>query len=430
MADKMDFTDIEHRFDPSYYDIQRDRAGKFITKMFDKKEVKGLENLAGLSNNDIVIYMLMHKSHIDYQIFPYIIDRKTDRNPPAIAAGDNLIDFPLMGEGLRKSKAFKIYRDPRNVPGKSYKDVLRAEKQYIADELLGKKEDCLFFPEGKRSDTGKLLQFNEAVLNILLAAQVMAGVDIYFVTAAINYERVAEDRHFRTFEKYKSLRKEGKPSLFNPKIIRYAIEWFKYYGLDLPMIHAQCYVRGLERSASIVMNGGEAFYDPRRTTLGNFYMNVGKPHLVSFGDAKKHRKKLKTSLSVELRREVGRLIEILPSDLVARAFQKFMTLKETTETKKRHVLAEMERLRESYINRGYKSRHIEGDIVDVFNRGMLVFASPFRGAIFSCNGTLTRNRRRKHIIAYYASRLDHFEEEGMSINDRATETHQKHSDSR
>ncbi|MBW3010923.1 1-acyl-sn-glycerol-3-phosphate acyltransferase [Candidatus Woesearchaeota archaeon] len=431
MATEMDFTDIEHHFDEKfYYGKMKNFTGRLLSNMFDKREIIGLEHLAKISNDSIIIYIMMHKSHLDYLILPYTIATETNRGGPAIAAGDNLLDVPIMGELLRKSKAFKIYRNPGQVPGKTFKEVLKQEQEYIATELFGKNEDCIFFPEGKRSYTGDLLMFNEAVINILLSAQVKSGKDIYFVPTAINYERVSEDRHFRTFEKYKRLKAEGKPSMFDLRIFEYAIEWFKYYALDVPMIYAQRYVRGLERAAAVFRSYGEAFYDPRRTTLGNMFLNIGEPRLVTLEEVKKGRKQLKVNLSAELRREVGRLVDILPSDLVARAFQTFAPSKEITAAKRKKVLAEMERLRESYINRGFRTSHIEGNIVDVYQRGMLVFASPFRRALYSYNGTISRDLRRKHIIAYYASRLSHFEEEGMSINETRTASNQEHSDNR
>lgn len=415
MTGKPDFTDIEHRFDPKfYYGWMKTFTGNLLGNMFDKRVISGLENIARIPKEDIIVYIFMHKSHLDYLIFPYLNVTRIKRDAPAIAAGDNLIDIPVMGEVFRKSKAFKIYRDPDKVPGKHYRDVLREEKQYIAEELFGKNEDSIWFAEGKRSDTGELLKFNQAVINILLSAQGIAQKDALFVPVAINYERVSEDRHFRTFRKYKELKKKGRPSPLDLDYIEYALEWFKYYSLDVPMIYAQRYVRGMERMASLLLDHGEAFNDPRRTTLGNVYLNVGRPYPVGHEEARRDRRKLKTELSARLRQEVGRLVEVLPSDLVARAFQSFMMSKHTTDAKRGNVLAEMERLRESYMNRGFRTRYVLGDISDVYQRGMLVFASPFRGALYSCNGTISRNLRRKHIIHYYASRLNHLEEEEMS----------------
>ncbi|CAD5231890.1 unnamed protein product [Bursaphelenchus xylophilus] len=138
-----------------------------------------------------VVYLPLHRSHLDYQIITWVLWHWGIRFPH-VAAGDNL---NLYGFGwmLRYTGAFFIRRrlDPNDesTKDKLYRTVL---KTYLI-ELLKSGMSVEFFLEGTRTRMGKsLLPKNGLISNVLEAVDSGELKDVYLVPTSITYDAVVE----------------------------------------------------------------------------------------------------------------------------------------------------------------------------------------------------------------------------------------------
>ncbi len=147
---------------------------------------EGFERMRDAQSRGPLLLLPCHRSHIDYLILSWIMDRY-HLPIPYIAAGQNLSFFP-MGPIFRRGGAFFIKRSFKG--NKLYKTVLL---QYMA-RLFNDGINVEFFPEGTRSRTGKSVYPKQGLLSMI--AELLARGDIpspQVVPISIGYEKVIEE---------------------------------------------------------------------------------------------------------------------------------------------------------------------------------------------------------------------------------------------
>lgn len=144
-----------------------------------------LDRLRELSKSGPVAYLPCHRSHVDYLSIAYLFE-KEGLNYPRIAAGDNLAKWPL-GPILRRCGAFFLRR---SFKGESiFPLVFGAYLRHV----LRERHVLLFFLEGGRSRTGKLMHPKLGMLSMLLDAWRDGVVeDLPLVPVTIDYGKVFE----------------------------------------------------------------------------------------------------------------------------------------------------------------------------------------------------------------------------------------------
>ena len=133
------------------------------------------------ANRYRVVYASNHRSHIDYLVEPLVLDDAHIR-PPIIAAGINLFGGPL---GLIHKHVTGAMPIRRNTKDPAYLITLKA---YVA-ELL-RKHDLFFYPEGGRSYSGELKASKTGLFAAALDAEVS---NLAVLPVAISYDLVLED---------------------------------------------------------------------------------------------------------------------------------------------------------------------------------------------------------------------------------------------
>ena len=150
---------------------------------FNMDELKRVKHLA---QKGTIIYVPSHKSHVDYLVLSYLLNR--NQLPcPHIAAGKNLSFWPI-GVLFRSSGAFFLRR---SFKGKElYSKVFN---EYIY-RLVNEGSSIEFFVEGGRSRSGKLLRPKLGFLSILIDALKHGKCnDLIFIPTFIGYDRVIEE---------------------------------------------------------------------------------------------------------------------------------------------------------------------------------------------------------------------------------------------
>ncbi len=160
-------------------------------KIYDGLEVdqEGVERVREAARHGPLIYLPSHKSHVDYLVLSYLLQKQA-LQPPLIAAGDNLSFFPL-GFFLRRGGAFFIKRSFKG------KKLYPALVDAYMRKLLVEGFPIEFFLEGGRSRTGKLLSPKFGLLSMVVDAAAQAHLpNVSFVPVSIGYERIVEERSY------------------------------------------------------------------------------------------------------------------------------------------------------------------------------------------------------------------------------------------
>ena len=168
------------------------QLGRFLGWLFHRiydgtvVDTEGLERVRAAGRRGTLVYLPSHKSHVDYLVLSYVLNRH-DLQPPLIAAGENLSFWPL-GPILRRGGAYFIKRSFRG--DKLYAALVDA---YVR-KLLVEGFPVELFVEGGRSRTGKLLAPKYGILSMIVDAALKLRLKtISFVPVSIGYERVIEE---------------------------------------------------------------------------------------------------------------------------------------------------------------------------------------------------------------------------------------------
>ena len=147
---------------------------------------------AGRAKKVPIVYLPLHRSHLDYILLTYILWHY-DIRVPHVASGDNL-NFSCFGWLLRGLGAFFIRRRlDKGMPEGKRDFVYRSVLHAYMEELLRAGEPVEFFMEGTRSRLGKTLMPKAGLLSVIVETLLNGGMeDAILVPVSYSYERVLD----------------------------------------------------------------------------------------------------------------------------------------------------------------------------------------------------------------------------------------------
>lgn len=159
------------------------RLARWISRSLYRVRVTGEEAaLAGIDPKATVIYVLNHRSNMDYVLVTWLVARQTAL---AYAVGEWARRWPLRVLIRAMGGYFVRRRDLNSL----YRSVLARYVQIATANGVTQ----AIFPEGRLSRDGALQPAKLGILSYILADH-DPGRDVVFVPVAVNYERVLEDR--------------------------------------------------------------------------------------------------------------------------------------------------------------------------------------------------------------------------------------------
>ena len=182
------FDEIAAKYRPGFVASSLRIVQWLSTTIFEgiRIDKKRFEVIKRMSLNGPAIFVPCHRSHIDSMIMLYVMIQN-HMSPPHFFAGKNLSFWPL-GTVLRMAGAFFVRR--------SFQGAVFYTKVFSAyiHQLLEEGFHITVFIEGTRSRSGKLLQPQLGMINILLNAyENKACEDLIFVPVYLGYDRVPEE---------------------------------------------------------------------------------------------------------------------------------------------------------------------------------------------------------------------------------------------
>ena len=142
-----------------------------------------------------IIYLPLHRSHMDYILVTLILWHY-DIRAPHVAAGDNM-DIPFFNLLMRALGGFFIRRRLDSIKGEKdhlYRAILN---EYMC-QLLKKGEGLEFFIEGGRSRTGKSADPKGGLLSVVVEACANGDIaDALIVPVSFSYEKVIDGNYNR-----------------------------------------------------------------------------------------------------------------------------------------------------------------------------------------------------------------------------------------
>ncbi|EDX14703.1 GD21357 [Drosophila simulans] len=159
------------------------------------KQIEMLKTATERSPGTPLIFVPLHRSHLDYIMVTWILTNNDIRSP-LVAAGNNL-QIPVFGGLLRGLGAFFIKRKIDPVEGK--KDVLyRAALHLYLTHALKQGHNVEFFIEGGRTRTGKPCMPKGGILSVIVTAFMDGSIpDALLVPVSVNYERLVDGNFVR-----------------------------------------------------------------------------------------------------------------------------------------------------------------------------------------------------------------------------------------
>lgn len=161
------------------------RFAKWLSKSFYHIRLGAFDRdgLSKLDPNATVIFVMNHRSNMDYVLVTYLAARA---GALSYAVGEWARVWPLSSV-IRAMGAYFIRRRSR---GDLYRKVLA---RYVQMATAGGVSQAVF-PEGRLSVTGALAAPKLGLLNYIISGFHKDGRDVIFVPVALNYDRVLEDR--------------------------------------------------------------------------------------------------------------------------------------------------------------------------------------------------------------------------------------------
>lgn len=161
------------------------RLARWLSQAFYDIRVDGDADkiLAGLPEDACVIFVINHRSNMDYVLVTWLLARSSALS---YAVGEWARVWPL-STIIRMMGAYFIRRRSR---GALYRKVLA---RYVQMATRGGVTQA-FFPEGHLSQTGRLSPARLGLLSYVAAPDPDRDRPVVFVPVALNYDRVLEDR--------------------------------------------------------------------------------------------------------------------------------------------------------------------------------------------------------------------------------------------
>ena len=161
----------------------------FWNKRYDGIHIQNLDKIKSIADDNSLVYLPCHRSHIDYLALSYILLEK-GLMLPHIAAGNNL-NLPILGGIGKGGGAFFMRRSFRD--NKLYSLIFF---QYFK-RLLQRGSSVEFFPEGGRSRTGFTLQAKPGLLSMTIRSfSSLSHEKVKLIPTYIGYEKIIEGNSY------------------------------------------------------------------------------------------------------------------------------------------------------------------------------------------------------------------------------------------
>ncbi|KAM6951223.1 glycerol-3-phosphate acyltransferase 1, mitochondrial [Aplochiton taeniatus] len=149
---------------------------------------------AAAEHNAPLVFLPVHKSHIDYLLITFILFCHNIK-APHIAAGNNL-NIPIFSTLIRKLGGFFIRRKLDEL-GAGKRDVLyRSLLHAYTEELLRQQQFLEVYLEGTRSRSGKPSPARAGMLSIVVDTLCTGAIpDVLVVPVGISYDRILEGNY-------------------------------------------------------------------------------------------------------------------------------------------------------------------------------------------------------------------------------------------
>jgi glycerol-3-phosphate O-acyltransferase len=346
------------------------------------------EALSHLSPNSTVVFLMNHRSNMDYILVGYLAAEKAALS---YAVGEWARIWPL--DMLVKSMGAYFVR--RNSRDTLYRKVL---ERWIAMATEAGVTQAVF-PEGGLSRDGKLRPPKVGILDYMLRAFDPDGErDIVFIPVGINYDRTLEDRSFLADREGSS----GKPGPLAAlgKTLAFVVKnlWLmssnRWHRFGYACVNFGCPI-------SLKQWTRQHRVDFRKLTGDERFARVG-------------------ALAEELLGAIARVIPVVPVALVARAFVDQPERAWSELELKARVLADMRRL-ESGGAHVYVPRGDQDYAIDVGLRMLTL-----RHLVTDDEGIFRPIASEIPLLTYYANSVEHLfrgagvENRGSTASDAAT----------
>jgi glycerol-3-phosphate O-acyltransferase len=158
---------------------------KLWNRLYDGVEFEHLDTLQEVAQDNEIIYVPCHRSHMDYLLLSYAIYQHGFALPH-IAAGLNL-NLPVVGRFLRKGGAFFLRRTLR---GSTLYTIVFMK--YLA-AIMARGHPIEYFIEGGRSRTGRLRPPMTGMLAMTVRSYLREPKrPLVFIPVYFGYERIVE----------------------------------------------------------------------------------------------------------------------------------------------------------------------------------------------------------------------------------------------
>ena len=320
------------------------------------------DGLRKLGPESSVVFLMNHRSNMDYIIATYLAAEKTALS---YAVGEWARIWPLQ-QLIRAMGGYFVRRDSGDP---LYRRVLECYVQMAAEGGVPQ----AVFPEGKLSRDGKLAPAKLGLLGYICRNFDPAGQrDIVFIPVGINYDRVLEDR----------------------TLLR-SLDRLPRRGV---MVSTMTFLAYACKSAWQAING-------KRYKNGYACVNFGKPVSLKRWMQDRHLSSGQLDnvapLAEDLMKRIGAITPILPVALVATVLMENPMSRFSLLELKAKVLALLDKL-ESSGRRAYIPRGDYNYAVDVGIRMLTL-----RGIVADVDGILSVNQEQTKLIQYYANSIHH-----------------------
>lgn len=185
----------------------------------------GSDQLKSINPDSTVIYVMNHRSNMDYMLVTYLAARSSALS---YAVGEWARVWPL-SQLIRSMGAYFIRRKSRNA---LYRKVLA---RYVQLATAGGVAQAVF-PEGGLSLNGKLQAPKMGLLSYIAQGAKDQARDVVFVPVGLNYDRVLEDRMLIAADRAGTRRFPARMSV----IVRFTLRklWQRVRGRFLRFGHA------------------------------------------------------------------------------------------------------------------------------------------------------------------------------------------------
>uniref|UniRef100_A0A8C4EMM6 Glycerol-3-phosphate acyltransferase 1, mitochondrial n=1 Tax=Dicentrarchus labrax TaxID=13489 RepID=A0A8C4EMM6_DICLA len=148
---------------------------------------------AATEQNVPMVFLPVHKSHIDYLLITLILFCHNIK-APHIAAGNNL-SIPILSTLIRKLGGFFIRRKMEET-GDGKKDILYRSLLQAVKELLRQQQFLEVYLEGTRSRSGKPSTARAGMLSLVVDTLCTGSIpDVLVVPVGISYDRIIEGNY-------------------------------------------------------------------------------------------------------------------------------------------------------------------------------------------------------------------------------------------